>query len=363
MRRVSALGPLSILVLAFWASTLSASTIAYAVGTCRPGLRSFRTISAALAAVPTANVVEVCPGTYRDQLQITHPITLEGVSNGTSARAIIAPPVAGLAPNAMDDFGEALAAQLWVNNASGPVNINNLTLDGSGNKVSQGRTFVVGIFYQNSSGTVNRVATRNQSGNGFGVGIWAEGGSSNPSATIENSSVHDYDDSGIQVETNSLTPELTAVIKGTDVTTSKPNSSTGIDIGGGTAVIVTDNLVVNPGFDGISTVPLSTGSISANTVANGLFAGIVAESDGVSVTSNKIFGSARGIIFFASVPAIQSNTITNSKIGIDFACNADPNVHSNIIMDAGTALNLVPSAITTSNTYFNVGTIRTGGCS
>jgi len=113
----------------------------------------------------------------------------------------------------MDDFGEALAAQLWVNNASGPVNINNLTLDGSGNKVSQGRTFVVGIFYQNSSGTMNRVATRNQSGNGFGVGIWAEGGSSNPSATIENSSVHDYDDSGIQVETNSLTPELTAVIR------------------------------------------------------------------------------------------------------------------------------------------------------
>jgi hypothetical protein len=60
MRRVSALGPLSILVLAFWASTLSASTITYAVGTCRPGLRSFRTISAALAAVPTANVVAVC---------------------------------------------------------------------------------------------------------------------------------------------------------------------------------------------------------------------------------------------------------------------------------------------------------------
>ena len=36
MRRVSALGPLSILVLAFWASTLSASTITYAVEPAGP---------------------------------------------------------------------------------------------------------------------------------------------------------------------------------------------------------------------------------------------------------------------------------------------------------------------------------------
>src|SRR5215469_2780510 len=92
----------------------------------------------------------------------------------------------------------------------------NLTVDGSLNELPVG-TAVVGVFCQNSSGTVNRVATRNQS-----VGIWAEGGSSNPLVTIENGSVHDYDDKCIFVETNSHTPALTAVIKGNEVTTSKP---------------------------------------------------------------------------------------------------------------------------------------------
>jgi len=349
----------SVLVLAFWASTVFASAITYAVGTCRPGLRSFHAISRALAATPPADFVEVCPGTYRDQLQITHPVTLEGVSNGTSAQAIIAPPAGGLVINAMDDAGNPVAAQLWVNNASGPVNIIDLAVDGSGNGVLIGQT-IVGIFYQNSSGTVNRVATRNQSGTVGGVGIWVEGGSSNPLVTIENSSVHDYDFEGLEVETNFAAPKLTAVIKGNDVTTSVP-FTTGILIGGG-AVTVTSNLIVNAGSIGIFATAGSAGLISANTVVNAPDAGIIAGADGISVTSNNIFGSATGIEFFMSVPTIQGNTITNSRVGIDFVCNADPNVHSNIINDVGTALKLVPSAIATSNKYFNVGTIRTGGC-
>ena len=113
----------SVLALAFGASAFPASTITYAVGTCRPNLRSFATILAALAAAPSPNVIDVCPGTYGEQLQITQPVTLEGVSNGTSARSIITPPAGGLVTNARDDFGNPLAVQLWVNNASGPVNI------------------------------------------------------------------------------------------------------------------------------------------------------------------------------------------------------------------------------------------------
>jgi hypothetical protein len=178
--------------------------------------------------------------------------------------------------------------------------------------------------------------------------------------TIENSSVHDYDFEGFNLETNSSTPELTAVIKDNEVTTSS-QSNAGINIIFGTAVTVTNNLIVNPGYQGISAGPTKV-SISANTVVNALGAGISAGGDGVSVTSNNIFGSATGIEFFGSVPRIQGNTITKSRVGIDFVCNADPNVDSNIINDAGTALELVPSAIVTSNKYFNVGTIRTGGC-
>jgi pectin methylesterase-like acyl-CoA thioesterase len=160
MARISLLRLISVLALA--AGDLSASTITYEVGTCMPGLPSFPTITAALAATPAANIVMVCPGTYREQVQITQPVTLEGVSTDDSARAIIAAPVGGLATNATDDFGFAVAAQLWVNNVSGPVNISDLTVDASKHGVPSGPTFVVGIFYQNSSGTVNRAREKSR---------------------------------------------------------------------------------------------------------------------------------------------------------------------------------------------------------
>lgn len=360
MARISLLRLISVLALA--ASALSASTITYEVGTCMPGLPSFPTITAALAATPAANVVIVCPGTYREQLQITQPVTLQGVSSDDSARAIIAPPPGGLVSNATADFGFPVAAQIWIDNASGPVEISDLTVDAFRNAVPLG-TFLVGIFYQNSRGTVNRVATRNQSGTANGVGIYAQGGSSNPLVRIENSSVHDFDHTGIFVETDFPTPELTAVIEGNEITTSS-RVGDGIDVISGTAATVRGNIIVDPidsAADGIF-VGASTGSVSGNTLVHGS-TGIFTETDGVSVTSNKIFGTVIGISMSGvSVAAIHSNSITNSRTGIDFLCFADPNVHSNIITDARKALDNVPSAVATSNTYFNVDTIRNGSC-
>lgn len=364
------------LTLALGASSLPASTITYAVGTCRPSLRSFGTISRALDAVPPANVLVVCPGRYTEQVQITHPVTLEGISHGNSARAIIASPVSGLTTNAMDDLGNPLAVQLWVNNASGPVHISDLTVDAAGNQVPVG-TFVVGIFYENSSGTVSRVATQNQQSSSFsGIGIFAEGGISNPSVTIENSSIHDYDFDGIVVETNSATPTLTAVIKDNQVSNPFPLGQIGINLNEGANITVTNNLITNTQQGiGIAVSSSLFGSVSSNTMVNdtdGIFAG----ADTVSVTSNKILGSARGIDVETSVAAIERNTIAGScpncgigtTIGIAFNCSVDRLVQSNIVMDTVTGFDSVPSLITklitTRNGYFNVNTISTGfpGC-
>jgi hypothetical protein len=371
MSRINFVRLFSVLALAFGtngSSALSGSTITYEVGTCMPGLPSFATITTALAATPAANVVKVCPGTYREQLQITQPLTLEGVSNDDSARAIIAPPAGGLGVNAAAGLnGAPVAAQLLVNRTSGPVNISDLTIDGTGNG-NPDAFFIAGIFYEDVSGTVNRVVTRNQSGSLNGVGMWAEGASS-PSVTIENSSVHDFDQVGIWVETADPTPHLTAVIKGNEIINSNPNGLVGLFIEA-SAVTVTNNLIVNQRRFVLPVAPIpiqgisvsgSTGSISANTVVNGA-EGIDAYADGISVTSNKMVGSTTGIVLGTSIAAIQSNSITDSKVGIDFSCSANPNVHSNIITDVGIALNRVPAAVGTGNTYFNAGKIRTGGC-
>jgi len=337
---------------------LAATT--FAVGNCRPTLHSFPSISAAVSTVPLGSTVLVCPGTYNEQVHITQPLTLQGITSGNSGQAVIAPPAGGLAPNATNDFGNAVAAQLWVDNApGGPVNINNITVDGTGNGVAGCVPLIAGIFYQNSAGTANRVAIRNQTGNGCGVGFWAEGGSASPTVTLQSSSVHDVDNVGIFTETNASASGLTTTIKTNDVNVVAAGAF-GIFFEGANDT-VSGNVVIG-GLDGINFAVGATGSVSGNTVMNSSN-GIVAQSDGVSVTSNNVSNSSVfGIRVNTSVAAIQSNSVTNSNVGIEFGCNANPNVIHNTINEAPIGIDQVPGALAAPNTYFNVATIRTGGC-
>jgi parallel beta-helix repeat protein len=361
MLHIKFLRLLAIFALALGSTELlaSSSTVIYAVGTCKPTLPSYVSISAALAAIPAPNVVQVCPGTYNEQVQITQPVTLQGISTGDSAQSIVAPPSGGLVANATDDFGNPVAAQLWVNSATGPVNISDLTVDAAGNGIT-GYSPIVGIFYQNSAGTVNRVTTRNQSGNRGGIGILAEGGASNPSVTVENSSIYNFDAWGVETETNSGVSELTATIKNNYVQGMGVNSFTfGILIESGAISTVTNNVVID-GNTGVYVQASAVGSVSGNTVANNLV-GILVYPDGTSIIANKIFGSTVNGIYMAntSVAVIQGNSITGSPVGIEFNCGANSNAHSNTITDVGTALDSVPSGLAVTNSYFNVGTIRT----
>ncbi len=343
---------LLVVVLTFSAQLASAFTlITVEVGTCKPHLPTYASISAALAADPAPSIVEVCPGTYNEQIEITRPVILEGISSGNSAQAIIEPPAGGLTTNASD--GIMIAAQIWVNNAVGRVDITDITVDGSGNGVTG--SFVVGIFYQNSGGTLKRVATRNQQNDFFGYGIWLEGGSSNPSVTVENSSIHNAP-GGIELDTADATPsELTATIKGNDVKT----GIYGIFTSAASATITNNFISAGTGIAIGSLV--GAGSISNNTFV-GNQEGVEVASDGLSVTNNNILNSASTGIFVLAPAVIRGNSITNSPIGIEFFCRGDENVQSNTITDVGTALADVPSGNTTTNSYFNVGVIRTGGC-
>src|SRR5271165_5377924 len=85
---------------------LAAST--FAVGTCKPTLGSYPTISAAVAAVPAGSTVMVCPGIYPEQLFISQPLTLNGVSIGDSGQVIVTVPPAGLSMNSTSIRGTAI---------------------------------------------------------------------------------------------------------------------------------------------------------------------------------------------------------------------------------------------------------------
>src|ERR1700687_5029369 len=88
-----------------------------AVGTCKPSLPSFTTISAAVSTVPPGSTVLVCPGTYSEQVTIAQPLTLKGITSGNAGQAVITVPGSGLAV-VTTGFGDQIAAGQLVGNPS-----------------------------------------------------------------------------------------------------------------------------------------------------------------------------------------------------------------------------------------------------
>src|ERR1700732_4901481 len=317
----------------------------FAVGTCKPSLPSYTTISAAVIGVPPGSTVEVCPGTYAEQVTIAQPLTLKGIASGNAGQAVITVPGSGLTV-VTTGFGYQIAAMVDV--TAGPVNISDITVDGTGNTVPGG-TYLAGILYDSgSSGTVNEITARNLIASGFGTGIWAENaGGTNQSVTIENSSFHDIDYSAVLTRGSTLL----ATVKGDTM----ENSGYGVYFV--SASSLTGNVIIG-GFLGIYVFGPVT--VSGNTVANSTY-GIVA-GGGATVTSNKISNEGDGIFDNGGgVNTYKANTITKTGVGIEFNCNT-PTVVSNTINDATTGLDHVPSSFSGANNFNTVTTLRTSGC-
>jgi nitrous oxidase accessory protein NosD len=349
------------------------TTVTYGVGACGlTGLNaSYPTISAALAATPSPSLVRVCPGTYREQVVITFPVTLQGAVTNDEGQAFIAVPSGGLVANATNAAGTPVAAGVFVDNVTGPVDISNIGVDGDGNGIpSTSDTYVAGIFYKNSSGTVNQVETRYQEADGFGVGIWAEAGSAKPAVIVENSNAHDFDFNGIRIE--GASSSMTATVEGNTVVLPNNISNTifGIYLDESVSVTVSGNFINGQGYagaDGIATymdtgTSAPTGSISNNTITSTNI-GMLIVFGNPSVTSNKIYDTI-AIAIDAFAPAVvKGNTITQAQWGISFECVVNNNVSSNTITAIHTyGIFNVPTSVTSTNTYYNVSTIRSGGC-
>jgi hypothetical protein len=241
------------------------------------------------------------------------------------------------------------------------VNITGITFDASGNGVTDPNTYIIGVLYDNSSGTVNHVATRNQTGNLQGCGVILQGGASNPSVTVENSSIHDFDYIGIFVFGVAADSEVNATLKSNSVNAAA--GVFGIYLYSYTASTVSSNYIFGSPLYGIFTQKLSTGSVSGNVLMNNA-AGISAASDDVSILTNKILNSSSaGVFLLSAIATVKSNTIVQSPfVAINFNCNGDASAHSNTIIDAGTGADLVPTGLSVANSYYNVSTLQTGGC-
>jgi len=325
-----------------------ASTVA--VGTCKPSLVSFTTISAAVSSVPSGSTVEVCPGTYAEQVTIAQPLTLKGISSGNAGQAIVAVPGSGLTV-VTSGSGNNIAPLVHV--TAGPVNISDITVDGTGSNITSFPPWIAGILFDTgSSGTVNEITARNLAGNGAGVGVWAENASGpNESVTIENSSFHDIDDSAI----------ITLGGSGLLLATAKGNTmqAAGFQVQWFSSGSLTAN-VISGGFEGVrvgGAVAVSGNTLDSQSIG-------IAAFGAVAATSNKISNaSSFGIDDFGGAATYKGNTITKAGIGIEFNCEATPpTATSNTINDATTGLDSVPSSFSGANSFNNVVTLRTDGC-
>jgi hypothetical protein len=305
-----------------------------------------------VSGVPPFSTVLVCPNTYPEQVTIAQPLTLKGISSGNAGQVVITVPGSALTV-VTNIFGESIAPQVAV--SAGPVNISDITVDGTGNSVGGCCTFLTGIFYESgSSGTVNEVTVRNLSNSGYTAGAWAENGSAtNESVTIENSSFHDIDQYGVVTENNQFPPTLFATVKGNSIETS------GVNVWWESGGSLTAN-VINGGAEGIFLIGL--GTVSGNTLANQTY-GIEACCGATTATSNKISNAFYGIYDDGGSATYKSNTITKVVVGIEFGCHATiPTVVSNTINDATTGVDSVPSTFSGANSFNNVVTLRTDGC-
>ena len=393
----------AILAMGFLGSALGQSAQAgtVAVGSCKKGVTSYTTIQKAVNAAPAGSIIDVCPGTYPEQVSITKNLTLIGVMSGTADAPTVVPPSGGLVTNATDPSGgNPVAAQIVASSPATSVTIQRLTVDGNGNKVTgcdgsgSSVPLMVGIYYQNVSGTITQNAIRNQLQDPAdqncpnGLGIYVEsGGGATTTVIVSNNTVHSYQQNGITANgygDGSAGPSVTIENNTVDgAATTTDAAKNGIQIGFSATGKVTGNTSIDNIWSGdtsgdngdagvgILVIASSGITVSNNTIGNAQF-GIVTESigtgflaDDTTITENKITGTQifDGIDLCSNGNTATGNDIdssTEAGIHMDDSCGSTGNSNtakSNTINEAcagvltgsGTSGN-----VDTPNTMFNV---------
>jgi parallel beta-helix repeat protein len=314
---------------------LSATTVVVGPNTCKSTLRHYSTIQSAVSAVPWGTIVMVCPGSYPEQVTISQPLTLEGVTDGTGNAAVITVPGGGLVQNGSSNSFGPVAVQLLVESTVGVI-INNLAVDGTGANCPGGsnRNVGIGVFNVGSAndGTtaakIENVVVRNEQAC-FGDGILAD----TSFATITGSEIRNINQTAIDaysakysITNNSiqqagaygiviLNNAIGSVISGNNVS----NGTTGILSESQNAATITNNSVLNNSYVGIWTWYAYHQTVTKNVVSNSPWPLVITGGFSNTVQSNKISDALYdGILDYSSFGGnnITKNTVNEAQFGI-----------------------------------------------
>jgi hypothetical protein len=288
---------------------------------------TFTTIQSAVLAASSGDRINVCPGTYHEQVKVTKRLTIQGIAVGNQNLAVIMP--TGTLVNSSSLTSAAPIAAVVLVDGTEKVNLNNLTVDGSTNGLSGCGINLVGIYYRNSSGDVDNVAVKNiklapaDFGCQSGLGIFVQSGNNKKSRVdISDSSVHDYQKNGITA--NEVGTEVN--ITGNAVTGVGPTvqiAQNGIQLAFGAKGRVEGNSVINHVYS-----PCTSGDNCAATSSNIL----IFNSNGVKVSGNNLGNSQVNIYYGGNRGEVSCNTIFQSPIfdGIDLIGNQNKAVDNRI---------------------------------
>jgi hypothetical protein len=276
---------------------LKMSFAAVTVGTCQTDKHPYMTISAAIAAASAGDVVNVCPGTYAEQVEIDKPLILRGINGG----ATIVSPSTGL--NELPS-GSQVFPQVFVNNAGGEVKLTGLNVNGTdalfyldGNVLdsyacpTSAIEFFVGIYFLNTPGIVENMTVSGQ----FATSL--TGGDQGPQLIPNCGSGVEFNGSGRAVVRNSSISDVGIY---------------GIYSNGD---LVAEHNLVSVGYGpyGVGIASIS-GLIRDNTVTGSLYfyetTGILG---GASVNNNVVQSAIYGI---RGANHVRDNTLTNNAISV-----------------------------------------------
>ena len=334
------------------------------------------TIQAGVNAADPGETVSVCPGAYREQVEvIDKSVTIDG--SGDNNTTLESPDSGALVSNWRGDSRRAILAIEDTTPAATPqtVNVSDIKVDGR-NQGSCNAAQNFGIGYYNVAGAVSSVSADRvrEVGSGCQQGnpiyVLADAGAAR-SITVEDSLVTNYQKNGITV--NALGGAITATIRDNEVVGQGPTPSiaqngiqlykaggsvTGNDVSGnacdhptncGDDVLSTtqslsggilaldvpngteyrDNTVTgndvgiyDVAIDNIATDPTRT--VSGNTVEDNRFVGIYTDEGTMNATGNEISGSEIGFAVaswnndpdYIPVANVNGNDVTGNDVGI-----------------------------------------------
>jgi copper-binding protein NosD len=301
---------IAVAALALCLQPLQAMATNVQVGSCKGTLPKYTTISAAVSAASPGATVFVCPGTYAEQVEISQPLTLQGVAEGSGDQPLIVSPIDGL--TILATIGnQGVSPQIYATGA-GPVNIVGLSLDGTNSYVSCYNSSQAGILLYNVAGTVNHVLIRNQSPGGCGRGVFFVNQTSNVyTDALLNSSIHDVDASALEAG-GSVQAGLTLNIRGNSIRGS--NQTFGMYFTWAGPATVAGNTIVDA-YYGVYNYH-STNTISGNLFLNDTD-GVYVINGGATINSNRFMADASGIVENCTATlTAQSNTFTDVNVGI-----------------------------------------------